>query len=89
MFFFSCSLPLCFFFIKLWSVMLNFSLPALHTPQDSVKQRLQFAALPYRGMLDCAATTFRLHGLRGFFAGYSTALAMNVRTAARCLWRLF
>ncbi|KAL4425124.1 hypothetical protein ABPG77_008229 [Micractinium sp. CCAP 211/92] len=48
------------------------------TPWDVVKQRMQVRHSPYRGLLHCAATTFRQEGLAAFYRSYWTTLVMNV-----------
>lgn len=48
------------------------------TPIDLVKQRLQRGAVEYRGVGDAVYRGYKLHGVRGFYAGYTTALAMNL-----------
>jgi len=52
---------------------------AVFTPMDAVKQRLQLGIRDYRGVVDCCVKTFRTQGiLRGFYAGYTSTLVMNV-----------
>lgn len=48
------------------------------TPSDVVKQRLQVANSPYRGMTDCILRVTREEGLAAFFKSYRTTLIMNV-----------
>ncbi|KAL3158335.1 hypothetical protein ABBQ38_010576 [Trebouxia sp. C0009 RCD-2024] len=48
------------------------------TPSDVVKQRLQVANSPYRGMMDCILRVSREEGLSAFFRSYKTTLIMNV-----------
>lgn len=50
---------------------------AVLTPMDMVKQRLQLADSPYRGLSDCMRRVFREEGLRAFFASYRTTVLMN------------
>ena len=46
------------------------------TPCDTIKQKLQLYRYP--SMLSCVRETYREYGLmRGFYAGYTTALTMN------------
>lgn len=40
------------------------------TPVDVLKQRLQVAHSPYRGVADAAATILRTEGLGAFFRSY-------------------
>ena len=51
---------------------------AVMTPLDVVKQRLQLANTPYKGILDCVATTLRKEGMRAFFKSYNTTIFMNI-----------
>lgn len=52
---------------------------AVLTPMDAVKQKLQLGARSYAGVADCVRQTARSQGLwRGFYAGYTTTLCMNV-----------
>ncbi|KAL0038343.1 hypothetical protein WJX77_002827 [Trebouxia sp. C0004] len=48
------------------------------TPSDVVKQRLQVANSPYRGMTDCILRVSREEGISAFFKSYRTTLVMNV-----------
>lgn len=48
------------------------------TPADVVKQRMQMYGSPYRGVVDCIRTTYRLEGLSAFYRSYTTQLTMNV-----------
>lgn len=51
---------------------------ALLTPTDAVKQRLQLNVRPYSGMLDCLRHVLRSEGFGALYAGYTTALTMNL-----------
>uniref|UniRef100_A0A6U9PY69 Mitochondrial carrier protein n=2 Tax=Picocystis salinarum TaxID=88271 RepID=A0A6U9PY69_9CHLO len=51
---------------------------AIFTPADVVKQRLQLAHSPYKGVFDCVIRTFREEGIRAFFRSLPTTLVMNV-----------
>lgn len=51
---------------------------AIFTPADVVKQRLQLAHSPYKGVFDCIDRTFREEGVRAFFRSLPTTLVMNV-----------
>lgn len=51
---------------------------AVITPLDVVKQRLQVAASPYSGVMDCIRSTLRNEGLIAFYASYPTTVLMNV-----------
>eukprot|EP01102_Stenamoeba_stenopodia_P008295 TRINITY_DN2372_c0_g1_i1.p1 TRINITY_DN2372_c0_g1~~TRINITY_DN2372_c0_g1_i1.p1 ORF type:complete len:315 (+),score=52.97 TRINITY_DN2372_c0_g1_i1:38-946(+) len=51
---------------------------AVLTPMDAVKQKMQLGMRSYSGFIDCVKTTYKLYGLRGFYAGYTTTLTMNV-----------
>ena len=48
------------------------------TPVDLVKQRLQVAHSPYKGVLDCVVTVAKTEGLSAFFRAYKTSLVMSV-----------
>jgi solute carrier family 25 (mitochondrial iron transporter), member 28/37 len=47
---------------------------ALMTPGDVIKQRLQIANSPYRGIMDCAVRTYHVEGLRAFYRSYKTTV---------------
>lgn len=52
---------------------------AVFTPMDAVKQKLQLGIKDYKGVIDCCHQTYATRGLwRGFYAGYTTTLVMNV-----------
>lgn len=51
---------------------------ACMTPADVIKQRLQVAHSPYKGILDCATTVMRQEGWRAFFKSYPTTIVMNI-----------
>jgi len=52
---------------------------AVLTPMDAVKQKLQLGARNYAGVADCVRHTLHTQGVRrGFYAGYTTTLCMNV-----------
>ena len=52
---------------------------AVFTPMDAVKQKLQLGVREYNGVWDCCRKTMQQRGLwRGFYAGYTTTLVMNV-----------
>jgi solute carrier family 25 iron transporter 28/37 len=55
---------------------------AVLAPLDALKQRMQLGARPYTGLWHCARVVWRREGLRGLYAGYTAALAMNVPYAA-------
>ena len=55
---------------------------ALFTPVETVKQRLQLYASPYRNAYHCASALWANEGLRAFYASYPTTLAMNVPFAS-------
>lgn len=55
---------------------------ALMTPGDVIKQRLQLANSPYRGILDCALQTYRREGLRAFYRSYQTTVRALSRATA-------
>ena len=44
------------------------------TPSDVVKQRLQVANSPYRGMIDCILRVSREEGISAFFKSYKTTV---------------
>lgn len=44
------------------------------TPSDVVKQRLQVANSPYRGMVDCILRVSREEGTAAFFKSYRTTV---------------
>eukprot|EP01104_Vermistella_antarctica_P010198 TRINITY_DN269_c0_g1_i2.p1 TRINITY_DN269_c0_g1~~TRINITY_DN269_c0_g1_i2.p1 ORF type:complete len:361 (+),score=72.24 TRINITY_DN269_c0_g1_i2:402-1484(+) len=49
------------------------------TPLDSVKQKMQLNVNHYKNMFDCVSKVAAREGLfLGFYAGYTTALTMNV-----------
>lgn len=48
------------------------------TPVDLVKQRLQVAHSPYKGVLDCVLSVAKTEGLSAFFRAYRTSLMMSV-----------
>lgn len=43
---------------------------ALMTPGDVVKQRLQIANSPFKGLLDCVMQTYKAEGLTAFYRSY-------------------
>ena len=45
------------------------------TPSDVIKQRLQVANSPYRGVLDCVLRVQREEGLGAFFKSYRTTVS--------------
>jgi solute carrier family 25 iron transporter 28/37 len=45
---------------------------------DTVKQKMQLSYVSYRGLKDCILMTYKQTGLRGFYAGYTTTLTMNI-----------
>lgn len=47
------------------------------TPSDVVKQRLQVANSPYRGMMDCILRVSREEGLSAFFRSYKTTVRLH------------
>lgn len=47
------------------------------TPSDVVKQRLQVANSPYRGMMDCIFRVSREEGLSAFFRSYRTTVRLH------------
>eukprot|EP00884_Botryococcus_braunii_P016663 jgi/Botrbrau1/3680/Bobra.0008s0009.2 len=51
---------------------------ALMTPCDVIKQRLQVARSPYKGIWDCIHKTWRKDGIGAFFRSYRTTVLMNV-----------
>lgn len=51
---------------------------AFMTPADVIKQRLQVAHSPYRGVMDCITQILRKEGPGAFFKSYRTTLVMNV-----------
>ncbi|XP_045455444.1 mitoferrin [Melitaea cinxia] len=51
---------------------------AVSNPAEVVKQRLQMANSPYRGVWECARHVYRAEGLRAFYRSYGTQVAMNV-----------
>ncbi len=51
---------------------------AVVTPLDVVKQRMQVYPTQYPTLLSAIATTFRTHGLRGFYASYPVTVSMNI-----------
>ncbi len=46
------------------------------TPSDVVKQRLQVANSPYKGMMDCILRVSREEGLAAFFKSYRTTVSL-------------
>jgi len=48
------------------------------TPMDAVKQKMQLGARNYVNTLDCIRTVMKVDGIRGFYAGYTTTLVMNL-----------
>lgn len=46
------------------------------TPSDVVKQRLQVANSPYRGMTDCILRVSREEGTSAFFKSYRTTVGL-------------
>lgn len=51
---------------------------ALMTPVDVVKQRLQVAHSPYKGLVDCATRVVRQEGVGALYKSYRTTLLMNI-----------
>lgn len=51
-------------------------------PVDTLKQRLQFSARPYRGVWDCFGHILKSEGVSGFYRGYTTAAVMNLPHAS-------
>jgi len=52
---------------------------AVFTPMDAMKQKLQLGVREYHGLVDCCNKTYRQRGVwRGFYAGYTTTLVMNI-----------
>ncbi|KAG1672363.1 hypothetical protein FOA52_010981 [Chlamydomonas sp. UWO 241] len=51
---------------------------AFMTPTDVVKQRLQVAHSPYKGILDCVRRIAKEEGLASFYKSYRTTLLMSV-----------
>ena len=51
---------------------------AVMTPLDVVKQRLQLANTPYKGMLDCFVKMLKHEGPGAFYRSYQTTLVMNI-----------
>ena len=47
---------------------------AFMTPGDVIKQRLQIANSPYKGVLDCIRGTYKHEGLRAFYRSYKTTV---------------
>ncbi|KAF8055036.1 SPAC8C9.12c [Scenedesmus sp. PABB004] len=50
----------------------------LMTPVDVIKQRLQVAHSPYRGLVDCTATVLRQEGVAALYRSYRTTVLMNI-----------
>lgn len=50
---------------------------AVFTPMDTVKQRLQLAKSPYKGVTDCVRKVVRQEGFRPFYVSYKTTVVMN------------
>lgn len=50
---------------------------AVFTPMDMVKQRLQLANSPYKGVWDCVGRVMREDGIKAFYASYRTTVLMN------------
>ena len=48
------------------------------TPVDIVKQRLQVAHSPYKGVVDCVVSVAKTEGLSAFFRAYRTSLVMSI-----------
>lgn len=51
---------------------------ALMTPGDVIKQRLQIANSPYRGLLDCVVRTYRAEGLAAFYRSYQLTVCRSL-----------
>jgi len=51
---------------------------AVMTPMDVVKQRLQVAHSPYKGVIDCVGRMAREEGMASFYRSYRTTLVMSV-----------
>ena len=51
---------------------------AVMTPSDVIKQRLQVANSPYRGVLDCVLRVRREEGLGAFFKSYRTTVSFSI-----------
>jgi hypothetical protein len=49
---------------------------AVMTPGDVIKQRLQLASSPYKGIWDCIQTTYRAEGLAAFYRSYKTTVSL-------------
>ena len=47
---------------------------AVMTPGDVVKQRLQMAHSPYKGIIDCVQKTLQTEGIGAFFRSYQTTV---------------
>jgi hypothetical protein len=47
---------------------------AVMTPGDVIKQRLQLASSPYKGISDCIRQTYRAEGFRAFYRSYKTTV---------------
>ena len=47
---------------------------AFMTPGDVIKQRMQIANSPYKGILDCISKTYRNEGIKAFFRSYKTTV---------------
>eukprot|EP01100_Stratorugosa_tubuloviscum_P007349 TRINITY_DN3067_c0_g2_i2.p1 TRINITY_DN3067_c0_g2~~TRINITY_DN3067_c0_g2_i2.p1 ORF type:complete len:299 (+),score=131.32 TRINITY_DN3067_c0_g2_i2:94-990(+) len=51
---------------------------AVLTPMDAIKQKMQLGARSYNGLFDCVKSTYKQYNLKGFYAGYTTTLTMNI-----------
>eukprot|EP01132_Coremiostelium_polycephalum_P007909 gene7909-9735_t len=51
---------------------------AVACPMDVVKQRMQLQLTQYKGLGDCMKRIWVKEGIRGFYAGYTTTLAMGI-----------
>eukprot|EP01135_Chromosphaera_perkinsii_P008928 Nk52_evm38s1524 gene=Nk52_evmTU38s1524 len=47
-------------------------------PFDAVKQRMQMAGSPYKGVIDCVQTVYKTEGVGAFYRSYTTQLTMNI-----------
>lgn len=54
------------------------------TPSDVVKQRLQVANSPYRGVMDCILRVSKEAGPSAFFRSYRTTVSFHSFTTQRC-----
>jgi hypothetical protein len=57
---------------------------ALMTPGDVVKQRLQIANSPYRGMVDCIVKTYQYEGVQAFFRSYKLTVPLPSNDVLLC-----